>query len=78
MSIVYYPLPAIGVSRGPPRYAMYEPNMSKEEYIDEEYPEDEEFYPEEEIAGCENGECYRTLGGEEYDPEIMELSNEMA
>lgn len=46
MSIVYYPLPAIGVSRGPPRYAMYEPNMS-EEYFDEEpeeYMIEDDFY----------------------------------
>jgi hypothetical protein len=53
MSIAYYPLPAIGVSRGPPRYAMYEPNMSEEEYYEEEPldgEEEEEYDPEMEYA----------------------------
>lgn len=81
MSIAYYPLPSIGIGRGPPRYAMYEPGiMSKEEYYEEEpyYGEEYEIYPEDKgeyIEGCENGECYRTTTS--LDPEIMELSNAM-
>lgn len=70
MSLVYYPLPSIGAGgRGPPRYAMYEPNMSeKEEFIDSE-----EYYPEED---CANGECYRTLATS-TGSDIMELGGGM-